>query len=119
MYSLHDDIDWLSPGYLVRQRVDDVAEQLARKYGLHTDKYDYVVLGSLYDSQKEWSQALARDERKYSYYWVQLKEHPSKVRNISLVPSFFKRDLAMTVTYEFENSDSCHKEVESEKQSKF
>jgi len=56
-------------GFTTKQRVDAIAKQLRQKYGVETDKGDFLFPGSIWDDPDDWMMGIRRKERIYAYLW--------------------------------------------------
>lgn len=56
-------------GFTTKERVDTIAKQLKRKYGVETKKYDRLFTGSIWDEPDDWMMGVLKQERFYGYVW--------------------------------------------------
>ena len=87
--------------------------KLSKVYG-ENKKFDYLMPGSIWDEPKDYMPALIKKERVLATLWS--AEHNSKMKDnlksLALLASATSRDTGyIAIEYEFDNYDSCKKEI--------
>ena len=97
-------------GDVVRRRTDKLAQQIEKKYGPPTDKFDFLHSGSIWDEPRDWMLSLSRNERSYVYAWSSDMGYIpiANVKTIMLqAHGHNSRDGYVTVAFEFSNMSRC------------
>ena len=94
----------------IRSAADDLAGKLSSKYGEPTNKFDLLRAGSIWNEPRHWIMGLRKGERFYAYSW----EQPGEGISVIMVES---KPNAVTLQYDFVNSDECHAEASAELES--
>lgn len=58
-----------SYGFATKNRVDAIAKQLKQKYGIESEKLDFLSPYSIWDEPDEWMMGVLKNERGYIYSW--------------------------------------------------
>jgi len=58
-----------SYGITTKRRADAIVKQLRPKYGIETQKLDFLSPYSIWDEPDEWMMGVLKEERRYIYSW--------------------------------------------------
>jgi hypothetical protein len=106
-------------GDQVKQRVDQLAELMATKYGKHSSKTDLVTQDVYRRNPEFWMMALKEDSAAYGYTWKAGKTQqalPADIDYIEITALAVETKSAwVSVKYTFKNFDACAKETKKRK----
>ena len=88
-------------GYGYRKAADSLVETLTKKYRAF-EKFDFLIVGSIWDEPNEWLAGIRKDERKYIYVSEDLDlEGDLKEIQVKVV------SFGLQLSYAFDNYDAC------------
>lgn len=100
-----------------RQKADELAQEISRKYGPHTNRRDFLPLGSFWDEPRYWMMGVYVGDRYYAYYWTEAEGY-KKVGDVTAIQVAVRAasfDLGyVVVTFEMSAISRC---VERKEQS--
>jgi len=106
-------------GDQIKQKVDQLAEVMAVKYGPHSNKTDLVSQDVYRRNPQYWMMALAEDSVTYSYGWSAGKTKqplPADLDNIEISAGAGSTSSGWAaIQYTFKNFDACLKEEQQRK----
>jgi hypothetical protein len=97
-------------GTTLRAKVDEIAAQMSETYG-RADKNDFLGVGSIWKDPRDWSMAILKNERYYSYNWsnktgASLKDGIAKIyvgaRGLTTDKGY------VVVEFYFQNEPNCN-----------
>ncbi len=99
-----------SGGVYARERIDDLAERLTKKYGTPKKKYSFLQAGSIWNRSQYWMMALLRRERTHAYFWT-LEAPIGGVEALSVrLRAADATTAIIDLQYEFTNANQCVEE---------
>jgi glucosamine 6-phosphate synthetase-like amidotransferase/phosphosugar isomerase protein len=107
------DIRTSTYGTELKSEFSSFESKLSKAYG-ENKKYDYLMPDSIWDEPKDYMPALIKKERVLATLWS--AEHNSKMKDnlksLALFASGSSRESGyIAIEYEFDNYDSCKKEI--------
>ena len=67
-----------------RKKADELAQQISRKYGPHTNSHDFLLPGSFWDEPRYWMMGVNVEDRYYGYYWTEAEGY-KKVGDVTTI----------------------------------
>lgn len=99
-----------SYGQKTREKIENIKEQLKKKYGEPGDHIDFLR-GSVWDDPRDWMMGIFQNERVFGYYWF-----PPKYKQVGNVNAIVldagaanNSDGYFTLKFEYNNLDACLK----------
>lgn len=111
--ALSDDFESDRYGSQVRSAVDEVAEQISKRYG-EPQKVDRLSTGSIWRDAEDWASGLHRNERFYYYQWDDLALGNNITSIFLVATSAGFSDTRMALEWSFTTKAACDALVEQE-----
>ncbi|HBI70685.1 MAG TPA: hypothetical protein DDZ22_17270 [Massilia sp.] len=106
-------------GDQIKEKVDQLAELMATKYGKHSSKTNYLGEDVYRRNPQYWMMALKEDSAIYGYTWKTGKTEvalPTDIDRIEISAGATQSDSGWAqIRYTFKNMDSCMKDSKNRK----
>ncbi len=106
-------------GTQLKEKVDQMKDLIALKYGEYTEKFDFVTEDVYRRNPSFWTMALLKDSATYSYGWQSDKREkglPNNLKSIDISASANSISKGtVDIQYEFDNFPLCQKEMKEAK----
>lgn len=106
-------------GDQLKEKVDQLAETMAIKYGKYSDKVDYIKQDVYRRNPQFWLMGLREDSVLYAYDWSAGKTSkplPGNLENIEIAAESSSTDSGeVVIRYTFANFKDCRKDMQTKK----
>lgn len=109
-------------GYELMRATDAIADQVAVNYG-KPKKYDFLHAGSIWGRAQEWTQAMQRRERTYSFIWPTVTKNGVKEITVAAYAisggEIFVTNGFVRVEFRLRNMEDCRAALKKQRASSF
>lgn len=109
-------------GLSTKALTDKIKNQVTKVYGKHTNDFDFLTYGSIWDELDDWMMGLVQKERHYSFFWsIEDGYQPVKrVEQIMVAAKATSKNTGyVVVEFSGDNEDLCDGATSAEEESAF